>query len=530
MERETVKKMLRVLLIDDEPFILQGLKVLLNWEDYGFEIVRTACNGQEALEYLKENQVELILADIKMPGMTGLELLEYIRKENVSEAYFAILSGYNDFKFVRDAVRNACVDYILKPVSREELVNLLARVTRMHEECLQKKAEASRQESAYLARNLIAVICGKYDETNLNHLKEKLRLSNGIRYIALELERGAQNIGAEDMRCQQRRLYEVCSRLLEEDSRHCFFDVSRKENRYDIGFVYCRRMAEAQQLTEQEYLDRFLEKIRHVMQVPVVMLVGNEVDSIEKIGESYRTAAVARSFQDFRLAGQEENQAQAGVDLLHKQLLDNLVNAIEQNNKGEISGCVAQIYEEMNGSGMDVGVVGLNMNYLLFQLVHLAVAQEEGVNQEEVLRYITANAFDEGTIRGSRMHLVRFAGEYADYLAQLRGKAARGVLGEVEKEVRDNYAQNLTLKELSRKYFVNSAYLGQLFRKKYEISFKDYLNNYRVDRAAELLLHTDMKVYEVAERVGYHDLDYFINRFIAVKGCTPARFRRQTRE
>lgn len=521
--------MLRVLLIDDEPFILQGLKVLLRWEDYGFEIVRTAQNGQEALAYLKENQVELILADIKMPGMTGLELLERIREEKISEAYFAILSGYNDFEFVRKAVRNACVDYILKPVGREELVGLLGRVTQMYEECLQKKEETSRQESAYLARNLIAVICGKYDETNLKHLKEKLRLSPGIRYIALELERGAVNT-AEDMRSRQRQLYEVCSRLLGEYNWHCIFDVSRKENRYDIGFVYCRRMAEERQLSEQEYLDRFLEKIRQAMQVPVVMLVGNQVDSIENIGESYRTAAVARSFQDFRLAGQEETQAQAGVDLLHKQLLDNLVNAIEQNNKGEISGCVAKIYEEMNGSGMDVGVVSLNMNYLLFQLVHLAFAQEEGVNQEEVLRYITANAFDEGTIRGSRMHLVRFAGEYADYLAQLRGKAARGVLGEVEKEVRENYAQNLTLKELSRKYFVNSAYLGQLFRKKYEISFKDYLNNYRVDRAAELLMHTDMKVYEVAERVGYHDLDYFINRFIAAKGCTPARFRRQTRE
>lgn len=133
-------------------------------------------------------------------------------------------------------------------------------------------------------------------------------------------------------------------------------------------------------------------------------------------------------------------------------------------------------------------------------------------------------------MRGSRLHLVRFAGEYADYLAQLRGKSARGVLGEIEKEVRDNYAGNLTLKELSKKYFINTAYLGQIFRKKYGCSFKDYLNAYRMDRAAELLLHTDMKIYEVAERVGYHDLDYFINRFIEAKGCTPARFRKQTRE
>ena len=76
--------MLRVLLVDDEPFIVQGLTVLIDWEKAGYEIAATAANGKEALDYLKENQVELILADIKMPVMTGLELLEKIRSETIS--------------------------------------------------------------------------------------------------------------------------------------------------------------------------------------------------------------------------------------------------------------------------------------------------------------------------------------------------------------------------------------------------------------------------------------------------------------
>ena len=104
------------------------------------------------------------------------------------------------------------------------------------------------------------------------------------------------------------------------------------------------------------------------------------------------------------------------------------------------------------------------------------------------------------------------------------------MLGEVEKENRKNYAQNLTLKELSERYFVNSAYLGQLFRKKYGCSFKDYLNQYRMEEAAKLLLRTDQKIYQIAEAVGFKDVDYFVNRFIAVKGCTPAKFRKQSAE
>ena len=84
-------------------------------------------------------------------------------------------------------------------------------------------------------------------------------------------------------------------------------------------------------------------------------------------------------------------------------------------------------------------------------------------------------------------------------------------------------------KELGKKHFVNSAYLGQLFHKKYNQSFKDYLNNVRIEKATLLLIHTDKKIYEIADSVGYRDLDYFINRFISMKGCTPARFRKQNR-
>ena len=171
--------------------------------------------------------------------------------------------------------------------------------------------------------------------------------------------------------------------------------------------------------------------------------------------------------------------------------------------------------------------VNLNINYLLFQLIHLAAEQDDCVNQEEILHFISESSFEDGIMRGSKAHLTRFSIEYADYLAQLRKNVSRGVLAEVEREIRENYAQNLTLRDLSKKYYVNSAYLGQLFRKKYGQSFKDYLNNYRMEQAASLLLRTDEKIYEIAQDVGYKDLDYFINRFIAAKGCTPAKFRKQ---
>ena len=161
--------MLKVLLVDDEPFILQGLTVLVDWQKEGFEIAGTAANGQEAVDFLQQRKVDLIIADIKMPVMTGTELLAKIRQENISDAYFAILSGYADFTYAQEAMRYKCTDCILKPVEKEALLSVLHRVASSHQIVEEKRRDDRRMEEAYLARDMIAVIQGKCDYLNLEY-------------------------------------------------------------------------------------------------------------------------------------------------------------------------------------------------------------------------------------------------------------------------------------------------------------------------------------------------------------------------
>lgn len=285
----------------------------------------------------------------------------------------------------------------------------------------------------------------------------------------------------------------------------------------------------------KRYLERFREYLASNLQTNVVMLAGKKVQDISSIAKSYGNTCMLRSFQGFRTKKdiyfyEEEVQVSPEGLILCKQSLDGLLKAIEQNNHLEIREAVAFFYEEMCKRGICGETMNLNINYLLFQLIHLACEQDDDVNQEEILRVISESSFETGVKRGSKAHLTRFACEYADYLSQLRKNVSRGILGMVEKEIRENYASNITLKSLSEKYYVNSAYLGQLFRKKYGQSFKDYLNNYRMEQAADGLLRTDKKIVQIAEDVGYHDLDYFTNRFIQIKGCTPARFRKKMQQ
>ena len=526
--------MLKVLLVDDEPFILQGLQVLIDWEKEGFEIVSTAANGADAIEYVRDHKVDLIITDINMPVVSGLDLLKKVREEKMTDAYIVILSGYADFSYAQQAIWYDCADYILKPVEREGLISVLRKVVALNNTMEQKTQTNQEMELAYLARNLISVILGKFDSMNLEYVKEHLNLSDGIRYIEVELdeEKMQDEISDEEKRGYQRKLFDACVEFLKEDSAHCVFDACGQEKIYDIGLVYCDYMAEKNQCSEKEFLERFLSYLREVAQLPVIMLVGKKVTDISNIAKSFGTACVLRSFQGFRTKKdiyyyEEEVQVTNVGIVLCKKSLDALLAAVEQNNHANIKSSVELFYDEMIKMGATSETMNLNINYLLFQLIHLATEQDDCVNQKEIMRIISESTFEEGFMRGSKTHLSLFACEYGDYLTQLRKNMSRGVLGEVEKEIREHYAENLTLKGLSEKYFVNSAYLGQLFIKKYSCSFKDYLNNYRMDQAATMLLRTDQKIYQIAEAVGYHDVDYFVNRFIAAKGCTPAKFRKQ---
>ena len=528
---------LRVLLVDDEPIILGGLSVLIDWEAEGCKIVKTASNGKEAYEYLLENEVDLILADIKMPIMTGLELLEKIRTENISDAYFAILSGYNDFSFAQKAIRYSCMEYMLKPVAKEQLLELISKVLEQRRSIVIEEEEKKTWQRSYLIQNLSSLIRGKWEPEVLTYVKENLPFAGGVRYVQIVPENADSLEELSDNEIWELRdgICENCRKFLKEDGDYCIKAILGEEEEYEISFLYSEEMAKKRGVSMEEFMELLLNAASQRIGIPLVALVGKEVEDIARISNSYTSASVLKSSRGFRTQKkvyyyEEEVQVSQNKVVLCKQSLDKLIYAVEQNDRVAINSSVDELYTEMESAGLTGEIVSMNTNYLLFQLIHLAVEQDETVDQEEVMLYISNNVFDSGISRGSRAHLRRFACEYAEYLIQLRKNVSRGVLLDVEREVREHFAENITLKDLSKKYYVTSSYLGQIFRKKYGQSFKDYLSNYRINEAAQMLLRTDKKISVIAEEVGYHDTDYFISRFIEQKGCTPARYRKNAGE
>lgn len=534
-------RLLRVLIIDDEPFVRQGLKALIDWESEGFIVEDTAENGKDALKYLQHKEYEVIISDIKMPEMDGMELLKYIKKEQISQAAFVFLSGYYEFPYARTAIQYGCYDYILKPVERDELLSMLRRIQELYDVKQNGDEEKDEYEKAYLDRNLMALIWGKYDETNIHKVEENLRLSEYLKYIHIELFKKSEkylHMTDESRRNMQRNLYYKARRLLKEYADHVIFDVTKHADCYDIGIIYCTYMSTNRGMSEDEWLVWLLKELTERVEMELSACVGSTVKGISSISDSYREACMVRFLRFFE---QQKNKAwyifhnvvnnshSSQEDYFRKEM-DELVHAVEIYDLDKIVYCIKEVYHKMMDSSVDSEMIGLNIQYLLYRLLGLAYEQDANIDQDEVMQYIRDAAFSFDTLQGNESKLIQFAEEYARYLSQLRQSNAKGILSQVEAEIEAHYAENISLKSLGEQFYVNSAYLGQIFKKQYGSTFKDYLNGVRTRKAAELLLRTDEKVYEIAQKVGYKNMDYFINKFESVYGQTPTRFRKRKQE
>lgn len=525
---------MKVLLVDDEPYILQGLPVLIDWEKEGFEIAGKAGSAREALAAIQQAQPDLVLADIRMPQMNGLAFLEEARKRGISRTYFVMMSGYSDFEYARTALKYGCMDYLLKPISCEELIHVLRKVRALKEEERRKERDDSLIAKEFFTRNMIALIRGKYDEENRECVRQYLGECHGCRYICVEVEDGAMAcaLPKEERRRLQKQLYQKCLKELPGEEYRCIFDISVQGENHDVAILYSEELLGASGgLTEQEYLGRLKERVTRGMGFPVRLVVGGKVESLERIADSVRTVRMARLLRGLEsgedLEGIEENDWGLLEKRVDREGVDELVHMVKHNQKDAIASGAGKLFGQL--CCLESRSVNMVFRYLFVKLLRLATGIDENIDQHEVLRFISRCAFEQTDMEDGGKAMTRMLMDYGDYLMQLRRNQSQAVLGQIENDMRSNFRENLTLKDMGAKYFINAAYLGQIFKKQYGESFKDRLNRIRMERAEELLLHTDMKIYEIAEKVGYRDSDYFINRFLAMKGCTPTKYRKQNR-
>ncbi|WP_164977980.1 response regulator transcription factor [Geobacillus sp. PK12] len=502
--------MYKVIIVDDEPMIREGLKALISWDEYGFEVVETASNGKEGYEKFKALQPELMIIDIRMPEMDGLYLIRKIREEN-QQTHFLILSGYADFQYAQKAIDLHADGYLLKPLDEEELIEYLQTIVeKIEKERMMLRAWEDERKKVRNEFVRVLLLGGhSYSDSKIEQLCKEFHLSYPSYQVALIA-------GIINDRGDQAPIVQ----LIEGSDRGLV--IPYKE--WAVVLLF-----EGLKSYQSEIC--FYEQVKEVVgDSKIYVAIGEAVYDIKQIAQSFQTAYrfIQKSFY-FR----EGLLTSRSCSSTTAHLLRSSYSAREYSEKlfyaleiGDLYTCKTILQE-----------IGHHM-------IHFDYDEQQIKNDFVKIMAKVLNKFDHTnpTVKPkletyfseiTAIYSLRNLPDIQDYMAELCKKIIEivcdGKSNSNMKRIIDfvdkHYNENLRLENLAELFHYNSAYLGKLFKNYTGEYFNTYLDKVRIHHAKRLLLE-GYKVYEVAEQVGYANVDYFHKKFRKYTGMSPAQFRK----
>ncbi len=314
--------------------------------------------------------------------------------------------------------------------------------------------------------------------------------------------------------------------IVKKDKYYNNFKIIDYRNGYDIVLIYRENLLEINDVKEEDYINSLKRNIERKINTNVYIYKGKEIDDSRDIITAYNSAVIQRVLDEVSKIKNinEMNDKLTDSYSLGKAYIREIINGIQEYNQNKIIENIDLLYYSFKINLTDLEVIKMEFNYLIYKTIILL----KDLNLEHsnnIIKFITYDLNEILIRRGSYKYLKGFLLELSKYIKEAKESLSLDVLTCVVNEINDNYMNKISLKTLGKKYFINSAYLGQLFMKKYNKNFKDYLNEVRIEKAVELLCNSDNKVYEISELVGYSNTDYFIKKFMEIKGTTPLRYK-----
>ena len=505
MENETFCK---VLVVDDELIIRQGIGYLLDWEKEGFQLVGEASNGEEALQKIEELQPNIVLSDIVMPKIDGIDLTKIIQ-EKYPQIRVIILSSYSDFDYVKNTFQNGAVDYILKPtLNPEDLLKALKKVANSI-----PTISLQNTKNLNVARHLSKYIMGFDIELDEKILKDEFPKP----YFQLIATNKKFYSAAEHMEdFFQKYLYTECKHLhpctfqLQDDILCCLLNGEEEpvidETKWakiiqDSGVNTDALFAFSHDFTDiKELKSIYHEEIWNILQQRFYAKGRNVLLADELDKRTHYEKFDARSFNNHLDA--------MNILLAMKQLKEYVLQAMEHHiNEGELKSQV--------GSS-------------LYNLI--SVFEDHHMNLESI-RHLKLNC----------MNLLESAVYKEDFLEQLEHiyqdfeiiveqyelDNSQDPMNQILKYIQDHYEEPLTLNDLAQKFGFSYHYLSSFFAQRSDGTFIEHLNKVRIDKACELLNNKNYTISEVGAKTGYSDHSYFCKVFKKLTGMTPSEYRKR---
>ncbi|NBI86403.1 response regulator [Lachnospiraceae bacterium] len=528
----------RVVLADDEEEVLFGIRNNLDWESYGFEVAGAFSNGRDVLDFLQTQEVDIVITDIRMPFMDGIELAKNIR-EHHPQVKIIIISGYSDFGYAKEAMSCRVTDYILKPVNAKEMGEVLKRAKEMLQRELEERKNTALlkqqyEESLPVIRDhlLNRIVEGNADWDDLNGRLRRcgVLIADAAFWVAALF----QFDNAEGMEGQYTPMY-VRNRLKEHLCNKCQYAsfYSRLGECTLFGF---NRREEAGKILR--CLNDITKECKKVMGTGIAIGVGKVKNSVQGIKESFEEAREALMYRKMAKEGQVIYMEDIDITsqrfaFFEDEPRDMLFSVIKFGDRNGIHTVLHEIQmqlkkQDMSMNACQVWLVSMLHAILLF-----------------VKQYIPAMEYEFFGGRAEPFDFMKIMGQYSDLDSFFRWmEECCFSLGEYFAKERDSKAQKVT--DIAKEYIgreygnpgisletaaeyigLTPAYFSGLFKKETGESFVEYLTAQRLREAKRLLDETDEKIYAIAEKAGYMDAGYFSHVFKKKYGISPIGYRRK---
>jgi two-component system response regulator YesN len=517
--------LLKVLLVDDEPFVIEGLKIMVDWNKYGFSICGEASNGEDALEIVKSCNPHLVVTDIRMPVMDGLQLIKAVYETSDIRSKFVVLSGYDDFEYIQMAMRYNVSDYILKPLDVDELDRVMDKV------CEQIKEESTQIESRNKQLDFIAdttiqrIINGEVKESIVNR-------ANFILELEKDEDLGLIMFEIDDFDKWMSDFDEIKLRLVREDIRTTIkksmnnrFDHNIFEDDLGRFFIITSQKMEFYD-NIHEYVDILKCAVEDTSNCVVSVALSENMKGIESLENLYKQVDLAISYKFFKGKGNIIRYSDIQNLTLNYDFndfnIDNFLNDLKNNNYKALSKRINSLFYSFLKNLTAPEIIKAYIENLELEVISSVLGMNGNI--DELSRHFVR--FNSGmekstleTLKNDFTELCRFLTEYMDTLAK---NTPKDIITEMKEYIKLNYNKDISLKTIAKQLYVNPVYLGRLFRKNTGIQFNEYLHSVRIEEAKKLLRRTNMKIADIAKSVGYNDVDYFVSKFKHIEKILPS--------
>lgn len=541
--------MYQVLLVDDEPLILTGIQSMINWEDYDCVITDKASNGKQALEKMEKSMPDIVITDIKMPVMTGIEFMQECRDRGY-DTVFILLTNLEEFSLAKSALALGAADYLVKMEMTQEMMgNSLKRATEM---CNQKRILTDKiPHREFHPKDVKQTATGFFRDIleKAGNLSDEFRKKWQEPVEKMELEQLYENGVLMWIRpYKDRDLFENVS----EDDRKEMLDYAQSlmeqfMNRIHSGCctLVWKRMGilailPGQNRTEKYYRDTG-KKICNILEdyFGCQTLVAISAPMEDIWGGSKRALSQIKKIQEFYYYHSNEpvvlvsdveahfwEERHARHDTFDISFLKkDLRQALVQQDKEKVNSVfeeLSALFTEFHPAREQVVNACANLYYFFLSYVEEDALIKEEMPYPSVVMEILLECF---TLKAHTRWLLKIGSWVGNTMENFhRGSKTDKIVEAAKEYVRENYGEKLTLAAIASKIGISQGYLSSVFKKQTGGNLNDYINQMKIEKAKELLEKHEYMMYEISDMLGFENPYYFSKVFKKLTGITPSEY------